>query len=115
MSAITYVDVDGVTQTIDAADYHVSANPDDGTVECSIGVSWPTSRGLADDVVVEFVCGYGAASAVPDDIVDALLLWVGAGYENREDFVVGTITSPLPKTAADLLFPYRIPRALVAA
>lgn len=41
-----------------------------------------------------------ARSTVPEDIKGAIKLIVGAWYENREETVIGTIASPLPKSVS---------------
>lgn len=45
---------------------------------------------------------------INDAIVAACLLILGSLYANREDVVIGTISSVLPKGSSSLLTPYRI-------
>jgi hypothetical protein len=45
---------------------------------------------------------------INDAIVAACLLILGNLYANREDVVIGTISSVLPKGSSSLLTPYRI-------
>jgi hypothetical protein len=45
---------------------------------------------------------------INDAIVSACLLILGNLYANREDVVIGTISSVLPKGSSSLLTPYRI-------
>ena len=71
----------------------------------SRSMTWPALRRPVRAARV--VCGYGAAAAVPSAIKSAILLIVGALYENREDFVTGTIATPLPIAAETLLWKYR--------
>lgn len=60
-------------------------------------------------VRVEFTAGYGEASAVPPDIVAAMLLLLGSLDQNREAVVIGTIVNELPLGVDYLLSPYVIP------
>lgn len=95
VTAITYVDNGGTTQTVDSATYHV-ITPDGaaGFVELVDGESWPSDVADRPDAVrVEFVCGYGAASDVPAPIRHAMLLLIAELYENRGDNGAGEPTA----------------------
>ena len=58
-------------------------------------------------VAVTFECGFGAATAVPAAIRNAILLMVGHWYANREEVVTGTSATQLPMAAQALLAPWR--------
>lgn len=67
VTEITYIDSDGVKQTIDAADYLVDTANEPGRVRLAEGCQWPMPRliGTADHpwpVKVEFTCGFGTLS-----------------------------------------------------
>lgn len=87
--SITYIDTDGVTQTWAASEYLVDAKSEPARITPAYGYSWPSTRNQANAVVVRFVAGYGAASAVPACIKNWMLIRVGTLYENREELVVG--------------------------
>jgi len=95
VTSVKYYDPDGVQQTMDSADYIVTGQrivPVD---------AWPdidTTRPGA--VTVQFVAGYGLATAVPAAIKAAILLYVGSMYEGREDWADSV-------AAKALLAPYR--------
>lgn len=65
VTAITYVDTDGATQTLAADQYLVDAVSQPARIVPAYGCSWPAIREQANAVKVRFVAGYGAASAVP--------------------------------------------------
>ena len=115
VSSVAYVDTNDASQTISSANYHVLAGTDGGTLEPILTYAWPQTRGLAGDVTITYIAGYGAASSVPDDFKAAILLLVGELYENREDAIVGAIVTTAPLAADRLLAPYRTPNVLVAA
>ena len=72
------------------------------------GYTWPNeSLYPSNPIEIEFVCGYGLAADVPEDIKDAMLLMTGEAYENRETSVVGTIYTKID-TINDLLSGYRL-------
>lgn len=108
VTSITYIDEDGATQTWDAANYIVHA-PDraPGFVELGVNKDWPDTRDQKNAVTITFVCGYGAASAVPDGIKQWILANVAARYETREAETANRVV----KTYIDhLLDPYRLRR-----
>lgn len=106
---ITYVDADGVTQTLATSEYVVDKAGLIGQVHRAFETEWPTTRYQPMAVRIEFTAGYGAAAAVPADLVSALMLLVAHWDQNREPVVIGTITSAVPLSVDSLLAPYVIP------
>jgi len=88
VTAITYVDQDGVTQTIDSADYVVDATSTASTasrITPAYGEIWPTPRDQINAVKIRFVAGYGSASAVPQCVKNWILMRVKTLYEARDE------------------------------
>ena len=111
VNSIKYLDPDGVLQTMDPADYQVVTDELIGFVMPAYGKSWPGTRCYPGAVRIEFVSGFGAATAVPQSIKNWMLMALGTWYSNREGVVTGTIVSDLPRDFfAALLDPYVIPR-----
>ena len=134
VDTFTYVDGDGVTQTMDPTVYEVSARSNPGRIALAYGQSWPTTREKIDAVIVTVRCGYydttpgeappgetaeelaerlaaidaAAQAAVPDDIKQAMYLLGSWYYENREAGVIGTISSQLDFTVDALLSPLTV-------
>lgn len=106
VTAITYYDTDDTVATFDSGYYFVdTAN---GRVGLNYGESWPTTTlRPINGVCIEFVAGYGVASAVPAPIYQAMLLLIGHLYENRELIVTGTIMGKIPFAYTALLYPFR--------
>ena len=109
VESVKYVDTDGAVQTWDAANYVVRAAETPGEIVRAYGVSWPSARGEPGAVRVEFTCGYGEASAVPDAIKRAVLLIVGTLYANRET-IAPVAMQQVPQSAEWLLGPHRVLR-----
>lgn len=111
VTSLKYTDAEGTESTVDSATYHVVTWEDPGRIALAYSQTWPsvTLRSVGG-VCVRFVCGYGAAAAVPKTIKQAMLLTIGHWYENREEVVVGQglTTIQLPIAAEALLWPYRI-------
>ena len=108
VTSVKYYDLSDSQQTFASSKYNV-ADASPGRIRLVSGESWPQvypQRSQAVEVV--FVAGYGAASAVPDDIKHAIKLLVGHWYESREAVVVGTSANTIPFTVQALLSPYKI-------
>lgn len=110
VSSVTYYDDDLSTSTVfSSASYQVDAAKRPPRIVLKSSVSWPTDGlRLSSGVVVRFVAGFGAASAVPDDIKHAIKLLVGQMYQNREPEVVGASVAPIQFAIDALLAPYRL-------
>lgn len=117
IDAITYVDPDGVTQTLAPTEYQAFAL---GTVEGAklrpaYGRSWPTIRNVPEAVTITFTAGFPTIPAipavpggpgnppdpapipeipavitVPEPIRTAIKLHVGHLFEHRESVVIGS-------------------------
>lgn len=106
---ISYIDANGATQTLAPGDYLVDKNGIVGMVHRAYQKQWPTTRAQPMAVRVEFTAGYGNATAVPSDLVSAMLLLIAHWDQNREPVVVGTIVSSVPLSVDSLLAPFVIP------
>lgn len=85
INAITYYDAAGSLQTFNASKYRLDDTSAPGRVVLVNGESWPvveSSRPKA--LTVEFVAGYGLATAVPKRVKQAIKLLVGHWNEHRE-------------------------------
>lgn len=109
VSSITYVDLDGTTQTLSSALYEVDAQSQPARIRPAYGQSWPTTRDQFNAVTITYTAGYGAAAtAVPKAIKQAIMIMVAHWYENREPIITGTIVAEVPMSANALLGPYRV-------
>lgn len=102
VSSITYVDSAGATQTLDAAEYESDETVRPGIVQPSYGNTWPAARCQAKSVQITFVAGYGAASAVPAPLKQAVKALAGFLYENG-----GALPANLPEFVKALVTPFR--------
>lgn len=114
VTSISYVDTAGASQTWASTNYIVDApggpTAQPGRIAPAYGVSYPSTRSIINSVTVRFVAGYGAASAVPEPLKQAVLLLIGHLYANRESVVItgrGSIVAEMPQTVEWLCWPYR--------
>lgn len=101
VSAITYVDNDGVTQTITASDYLVDAVSAPARITPAYGKVWPTPRNQNNAVKIRFIAGYGAAPAVPQNIKNWMLMRIKQLYDQRDMVNVGNIVTEFPHSFVD--------------
>lgn len=109
VTAITYIDDVGIEQTLDPAAYQVDAKSDPGRIAPAVGGTWVVAHSnTLNAVTVRFVCGYGLAADVPQEIRAAMLLHISELNEHREAMLeVQTYSTRAWET---LLFPWCIAR-----
>lgn len=106
---VNYINEAGIETVLASTEYLVDKAGIVGMVHRAFNKQWPTTRVQPMAVKVKFTAGYGAAAAVPSDLVSAILLLVAHWDQNREPVVVGTIVSALPLAVDALLSPYIVP------
>jgi uncharacterized phiE125 gp8 family phage protein len=107
VTGITYVDADGVTQTLSTDVYTVDTDSVPGRVYLAYDQSWPDTRAEQKAVEITYTCGYGGPCDVPRGIKSIMLLLIGNWYENREAVVFGQPYS-VPFATEALLAQYTI-------
>lgn len=108
---VKYTDINETQNTVDPSTYVANDGGEPGEVVLRFGQIWPPDPlSPSRPVNVRFTCGYGAASAVPAPITQAMLLLIGHWYENREAVITGrSVTSNvIEMTVTDLLAPYKM-------
>lgn len=104
IDSVTYYDVNNALQTLSPSLYEtdIYGNPARFRLK-----SIPNVYDRMGALIVNFVCGYTNAAAVPQAIKQAMLLIIGHLYENRQDVVTGTQVNEIPMASRYLLEPYR--------
>lgn len=86
LSSVTFVkyyDTGGTLQTLSSTLYTVDTYKEPGVIYPGYSLTWPTTQDIENAVVVRFVAGYGAASAVPETIKTALKRYVKMQYDGQ--------------------------------
>lgn len=99
--SVKYVDTAGTEQTLDDSGYVLLT---DGSLDLTYGASWPSHRGDAEGVRVQYEAGY---ETTPPAIVSAVLLMVGDLYKNRETTGPDASAIQMSTTVQNLLGPFR--------
>ena len=101
VASITYVDVNGATQTLAANKYQVDDKDDPGVIVPAYGESWPDTRDQLNAVAIEFTAGQ--ASNLDPRVKQGVLMLVAHWYENRETVVVGAMTREIEMAVCYLM------------
>ncbi len=105
VTGVYYRDTEGVEQTFSAASYNVDKRALVGGVVLKGTAQWPAIEEHPEAVRIRFVAGFGAASAVPEPIKQALKLLIGHWFLSRE--AVGQVGAPVAMAVEALTAPYR--------
>ena len=112
VTSLSYIDTAGATQVWAASNYLTDLPS--GTwagrarITPAYAVTYPLTRSVMNAVTIRVVCGYGAASAVPEPIKAAMRLLIGTWFENRSAVNVGTSVTPMPMAVDALLWPFKV-------
>ena len=105
-ATVSYRDDSNSSQTLNASHYYPITDSFGPALVLDGGKTWPSTYDYRPDAVsVTMVCGYGAASAVPEAIKAAIKLIVGDLYMNRETKITKNMTEN--PTVDRLITPYR--------
>lgn len=96
VTSIQYVDSAGATQTLSVSNYSTDTFHEPGRIVPAYGMTWPTTRGMSNDVTVTYEAGYASADAIPKNVRMGIVHLVAHWYENREAVVVGQTVNEMP-------------------
>lgn len=82
VTSVTYIDLDGVTQTLSSSLYALDSHSEPGWLLPAIDTEWPDTLDTANAVTVRYTAGYGVSC--PESLKQWILLQVGHWYRNRE-------------------------------
>ena len=103
---VNRIEVDGsFTLLAQGTDYLIKGME---KVEIHLGTRYSLSGANPSTIEVEYEAGYAGESAIPAPIRQAIAMLVATLYENREDFVTGTIARELPWNVQRLVAPYAV-------
>jgi uncharacterized phiE125 gp8 family phage protein len=113
IESVSYVDVNGVTRTLALTTDYVTDLPAGpmampARVMPAYSVPWPSTRGVANAVIVRVTGGYTSSgiNQTPEAVKQAMSLLVAHWYANRE--AVGSVGGPIALAVESLLWPYKV-------
>lgn len=108
VSAFTYIDTAGATQTFDAANYTVDTVSTPGRIVLVEGASWPADVARQPGAVrIQYTAGC-APGAVDPRAVHAIRFIIAWWYAQREAVNVGNIVNILPRAADHLVWQLKV-------
>ena len=112
ISSISYLDTDGVSQTLSTDIYEAVLADLRGEIRLKIDQSWPSIRQVSDAITVTASAGY---DVLPEPIIGAIMLLIEQWYDERSSIssVRQTATPDggvpaLPFTVNSILAKYRL-------
>lgn len=106
VSSITYLDADGVRQTVDSDDYVVDIDGSIASAFPAWGLSWPAARSRVGSIEVTYLVGEAAAADIRPNLISAVLMLTSHRYEYREAAVAGGLVE-IPLGVRSILDEYR--------
>ena len=115
ITSVEYIDADHTLQTWDASNYRVENAAIPGGIYCI--TSWPTIESREGGAVrVTYQCGYSVADGegeepseiIPELLKVAIYYTVNHWYENRDQVIVGSIATPLPRSVKNIIAKYKV-------
>ena len=106
--SIKYYDADNVQITANLADFIFDKYSQPARIGMAPDFSLPSLAGRIDAVEATYSVGTTLASKVPLALKQAVPIFIGQWYENRQEAVVGRSVGVVPMAAQYLMNPYRI-------
>ena len=109
VSSITYLDIDGTSQTLSSSVYTVDTYREPSGIVLAYAQSWPSTRDQINAVTITYTAGYGGSSdTVPASIKHAIKILISHWYENREPVITGSIIQEVPLSVDAILTPFKV-------
>lgn len=89
LASISYVDTDGVTQTLSTDVYELRADGFETAIVLKYGQTWPSIQ-IGSRITVTATVGY---STTPEAVVHAMLLWIADAFAEREPVPAGEFST----------------------
>jgi uncharacterized phiE125 gp8 family phage protein len=100
---VKYYNQAGTLTTWDSSDYTVDLNTEPARIQPDYQTYYPTYQERIGAVEIQYVCGYGAASAVPYTYKQAIKMLVGHWYLSREGIAIRSVTKEIELGIKELL------------
>ena len=108
ISSVSYIDLDGVSQTLATSEYDVDTSSEPGRITRSYNTTWPSLREITGNVTITHTAGYGAThDTVPEPIKLAIIMLASQWYKVREPVLVGMASKEIELGFEALLSEYK--------
>lgn len=109
ITSISYLDVSGNSQTLATSVYDLDiASEWEAQIFLKYNQTYPATRDIENAVTIVWTAGHGAAASnVPEEAKQAIMLLVDHWYTNRGTVLVGSISKELEHSLSSLLWSLR--------
>ena len=108
VTSLKYYDTNNTEQTLSSALYESDLNREPAIIRPVSAQTWPSTYDRMAAVTLRVVCGYGDASAVPEDIIAGMLTWIANLYMHRGETEQGKDPQHRPFAYEQLMLPHRV-------
>lgn len=110
VDSFQYIDLAGVTQTLDPSQYIVSKmDTDESVIEPAYRVVWPIPQRRSGFATINFTTGYGDnIGDVPEQARQAVLMLVGLWFDYRVPIATAQAVVELPYGPEQLIYRLRV-------
>lgn len=109
VTSVKYQDQDDAEQTLDTSVYRVVTAVDPGRIRLDYGQSWPDLYPVDATITIRAVVGYGdAATDIPEEIIQGMLLLIGHWLENEEASIMAVSLQEIPIGVNDCFDQHRL-------
>jgi uncharacterized phiE125 gp8 family phage protein len=84
VASVNQTDTVGVETVWSSANYVVDTASEPGRIALTTAGAWPSNTRSFQPVRVRFVAGWASPEVIPDDLKQAMALWIGWFDQNRE-------------------------------
>jgi uncharacterized phiE125 gp8 family phage protein len=107
VASVKYYDEDNTLETLDSSNYFVDVTSLPGKVVLKPEYIWPATYDRSDAILIEYTCGYGDSSQIPENIKVGIKLYLAHLFEQRQIAAVGVNLVSVPMSVNWILSPYK--------
>ena len=108
-TGVEFTDSSGNTTNMASSDFEADTKAEPGALSLTFNGEWPEDTlDRVNPIRIEMTNGYATEAAVPEIFKLGISMYVADMYEQRENFVAGTIISPIPDTVKNILSQERL-------
>jgi uncharacterized phiE125 gp8 family phage protein len=102
IESVKYYDTDGTLQTLDSDQYVLDRDMLPGWLLPAIDTYWPSTRNMAQAVIIRMIVGYGDTGAsVPAKITQWMSQLVKYGFDQPGPVNIGAAVNEMPRSYVD--------------
>jgi uncharacterized phiE125 gp8 family phage protein len=109
VTSVEYLDTDDAWQTVSSSDYFVFTDAEPAFIQFKDTFNFQSLSDSQLPIRIIYVAGYASAAAVPEAAKRAIALLASHYYEHRQEVVVGSAITAVPRAFRSLVDSIRVP------